>query len=303
MATADRIVVLRGGRSVAERRANETSKAELAELMVGRAVHRPVRDVVEHGEVVLEAIAVSVTIEGVDRLKAIDFRLRSGEVLGIIGVSGNGQTVLAKVISGLIQPSDGDLFIYGENAGALSVADVVKSGIGRIPEDRTGEGAIGEMAIWENAILERLPDYAKKGLVDRKAGIAFARKVIDMFDVRGGTPTTRFRLLSGGNMQKLILGRNLIEHPKILLAAQPARGLDEGAVAAVHERILEARRCGTAVLLISEDLDEVMALSDRIQAIVGGRLSPPVDADHADARMLGLMMAGSWTHEETAHAV
>ncbi len=303
MATADRILVLRGGRSVAERRAGETSKAELAELMVGRAVNRPVRDVVEHGKVVLEAIGVTVRIDGVDRLKSVNFRLRAGEVLGIIGVSGNGQTVLAKVISGLINPSEGDLLIYGVDVGSLDVADVVKSGIGRIPEDRTGEGSIGEMTIWENAILERLPDYAKNGLIDRKAGIAFAKRIIEAFDVRGGTPNSRFRLLSGGNMQKLIVGRNLIENPKILLAAQPARGLDEGAVAAIHERILDARRHGTAILLISEDLDEVMELSDRIQAIVGGKLSPPVDADHADARLLGLMMAGEWTHEETAHAV
>ena len=307
MATADRIVVLRGGKSVAERRASDTSKAELAELMVGRAVHRPTRDHVERGNTVLEAIAISVRIDGVDRLKAIDFSLHEGEVLGIIGVSGNGQAALAQMISGIIPPSQGDLLLYDKSVGNMSVADVVKSGIGRIPEDRTREGAIGEMAIWENAILERLDDYSRNGLVDRKAGIAFANDIIKAFDVRGGSATTRFRLLSGGNMQKLILGRNLIEHPKILLAAQPARGLDEGAVAAVHERILEARRKGTAILLISEDLDEVMALSDRIQAIVGGRLSPPINADHADARMLGLMMAGEWTHEttgaEASHAV
>ncbi|RVN38434.1 ABC transporter ATP-binding protein, partial [Sinorhizobium meliloti] len=126
---------------------------------------------------------------------------------------------------------------------------------------------------------------------------------IDAFDVRGGRPTTRTRLLSGGNMQKLILGRNLIDRPRILLAAQPARGLDEGAVAAVHERLLEARRAGTAVLLISEDLEEVMALADRIQAIVNGRLSPPIAADSASATKLGLMMAGEWNEEhEVPHA-
>ncbi len=296
MATADRIVVLRGGRSVAERRASETNKAELAELMVGRAVSRPVRDKVARGDKVLEAVGITVRIDGVDRLKSVDFDLHAGEVLGIIGVSGNGQAALAHMISGIVPPSEGDLLLYERSVGDMSVADVVKSGIGRIPEDRTREGAIGEMAIWENAILERLGEYSKNGLVDRRKAIEFAGEIIAQFDVRGGSPTTRFRLLSGGNMQKMILGRNLIEHPKILLAAQPARGLDEGAVAAVHERILEARRNGTAVLLISEDLDEIMELSDRIQAIVGGRLSPTIDADHADARMLGLMMAGEWSH-------
>ncbi|WP_377298284.1 ABC transporter ATP-binding protein [Rhizobium sp. SGZ-381] len=303
MAAADRIVVLRGGRHVAERRAKDTSKAELAELMVGRTVTRPVREASTPGEIVLEAAAVSVRAQGVDVLKAVDFRLRAGEVLGIIGVSGNGQGALAQLLSGTLARTSGDLMLFGTPVeDRLSVADVVASGIGRIPEDRNREGAIGEMAIWENAILERVADYSRRGLVDRKAGKAFASRIIDQFDVRGGTPTSRTRLLSGGNMQKLILGRNLINRPRILLAAQPARGLDEGAVAAVHERILEARRAGTAVLLISEDLDEVMALADRIQAIVGGRLSPPITAEEASAQKLGLMMAGEWQAEQT-HAV
>ena len=302
MSTADRIVVLRGGRRVAERLAAETSKAELAELMVGRTVTRPVREPSTPGDVVLEAAAVTVRVGGVDRLKAIDFRLRAGEVLGIIGVSGNGQANLAQLLSGTLAKTSGDLLLFGEAVGALSVADAVALGIGRIPEDRNKDGVIGEMAIWENVVLERLADFSKNGLVQRAAGLALAQRIIDQFDVRGGSPASRIRLLSGGNMQKLILGRNLINRPRILLAAQPARGLDEGAVAAVHERILEARRQGTAVLLISEDLDEVMALADRIQAIVGGRLSPPIPAEEASARRLGLMMSGEW-EQEVVHAV
>ncbi|MCF1445589.1 ATP-binding cassette domain-containing protein [Agrobacterium vitis] len=302
MSAADRIVVLRGGRRVAERKASETSKAELAELMVGRTVTRPVRESSTPGDIVLETAHLSVRKDGVDVLKAIDFRLRAGEVLGIIGVSGNGQGALAQVLSGTMPHTAGDLLVFGTPVENLSVADVVTAGIGRIPEDRNKEGVIGEMAIWENAILERLPAFSQHGLVNRKAGMEFARTIIEQFDVRGGTPASRIRLLSGGNMQKLILGRNLINRPRILLAAQPARGLDEGAVAAVHERILEARRAGTAVLLISEDLDEVMALADRIQAIVGGRLSPPINAEDANARKLGLMMAGEW-QAEVSHAV
>lgn len=304
MAAADRIVVLRGGKKVAERRKTETNKAELAELMVGRRVARPVREASTPGDIVLEAAGVTVRSGGIDRLKQIDFRLRSGEVLGIIGVSGNGQSTLAQLLSGTAKRTAGDLLLFGQPVGDLDVATVVQAGIGRIPEDRNKEGVIGEMAIWENAILERLPQFSRRGLVDRAAGMRFAREIIDGFDVRGGDPTSRIRLLSGGNMQKLILGRNLMEHPRILLAAQPARGLDEGAVAAVHERILAARRQGTAVLLISEDLDEVMQLADRIQAIVNGRLSPPVSAEEADARRLGLMMAGDWNRESgVAHAL
>jgi simple sugar transport system ATP-binding protein len=302
MSTADRIVVLRGGRHVAERKASETSKPELAELMVGRTVTRPVREAATPGKIVLEAAAVTVRSGGVDTLKAVDFRLRAGEILGIIGVSGNGQSVLAQLVSGTIPRTSGDLLLFDVPVDRLLVADVVAAGIGRIPEDRNKEGVVGEMTIWENAILERLSDFSHRGLVDQKAGMDFARRIIAQFDVRGGTPASRIRLLSGGNMQKLILGRNLINRPRILLAAQPARGLDEGAVAAVHERLLEARRAGTAVLLISEDLDEVMALADRIQAIVAGRLSPPIAADEADARKLGLMMAGEWA-AEICHAV
>jgi simple sugar transport system ATP-binding protein len=299
MAAADRVVVLRGGKVVAERRAAETSKAELAELMVGHRVARPVRDAHERGAPVLEAAAVSVRIDGVDRLKDVSFRLHAGEVLGIIGVSGNGQAALAGLLSGTLARSSGDILLYGEAIGDLSVADTVASGIGRIPEDRTREGAIGEMAVWENAVLERIdePRFSRHGLVDRSAAVAFAQAIVSDFDVRGGGPYTRTRLLSGGNMQKLILGRNLAERPRILIAAQPARGLDEGAVAAVHARILDARKAGTAVLLISEDLDEVIGLADRIQAIVGGRLSPPVSAGEVDARALGLMMAGAWKKE------
>lgn len=303
MAAADRIVVLRGGKSVAERKKADTDKAELAELMVGRAVQRPKRDHVTPGKVALEAIKLSLRRGGVDRLSDVDFHVREGEVLGIIGVSGNGQAQLAQIISGTVQRTGGDLLLFDEPLGDISVADTVAAKIGRIPEDRNHEGVIGEMAIWENAVLERLDQYTSNGLVTRAPAEAFAEKIIAEFDVRGGGARTRTSLLSGGNMQKLILGRNLIDQPRILLAAQPARGLDEGAVAAVHARILDARRNGAAVILISEDLDEVMALADRIQAIVGGRISPPATADEADARMLGLMMAGEWSEEGQKHAV
>lgn len=298
MATADRIFVLRGGKSVAERQVEQTNKSELAELMVGREVNRPVREVSEPGDVIFNASGVSVLQGGVERLKNVDFHVREGEVLGIIGVSGNGQATLAQLLSGTAKRSKGSMTFFSDEVGDLTVPEVVELGIGRIPEDRNHEGVIGEMAIWENAILERIPEFSKNGLVDRTAGMKFADEVIDAFDVRGATPTKRIRLLSGGNMQKLILGRNLLRQPRLLLAAQPARGLDEGAVAAVHERILNARKEGTGVILISEDLDEVLALADRIQAIVGGKLSPSVSAEDADARKMGLMMSGEWSDQE-----
>lgn len=300
MSAADRIVVLRGGKLVAERRASETSKAELAELMVGRRVARPTRHPGTPGDVVLSADNITVIEDGVTRLQDIGFQVRAGETLGIIGVSGNGQATLGRLASGLAVPVSGSLKLFGEAVTQFSPRKFVSMGIGRVPEDRNTEGAIGDLTVWENAVLERLhePQFSRKGLVNQNAGRRFAEKIIKDFDVRGGTPDSRIRLLSGGNMQKLILGRNLEESPLILVAAQPTRGLDEGAVAAIHARILEARQGGAAVLLISEDLDEILALADRVQAIVKGRLSPVLNADEADAQKLGLMMAGEWQQEE-----
>ncbi|SHG29979.1 nucleoside ABC transporter ATP-binding protein [Kaistia soli DSM 19436] len=292
LAAADRVTVLRGGKVVAERRASETTKDELAELMVGRRVARPHRESQAPGAIALRASGIDVGTT----LKAIDFEVRAGETLGIIGVSGNGQHTLVRLVSGLERPTAGQLELYGAPAPRPSPRGFVAAGIGRIPEDRHADGAVGEMAVWENAVLERVrePRFSAGGLVRRAAGRAFAREIIERFDVRGGSEDSPIRLLSGGNMQKLILGRNLAESPRILIAAQPTRGLDEGAVAAVHGEILAARRAGTAVLLISEDLDEILALADRVQAIVKGRLSPAIPVEQADPRRLGLMMAGSW---------
>ncbi|MCC4298362.1 ABC transporter ATP-binding protein [Aurantimonas coralicida] len=296
MAAADRVLVLRAGRMVAERATAATSNEELAELMVGRRVTRPVRAAAVPGNTVLAARDVSVTVGGAKRLSNVSFHLRERETLGIIGVSGNGQATLAHLVSGLVAPDAGGLSVLGEETSTLSPRDLVRRGVGRIPEDRNTEGAIGELAIWENAILERVRDapFSKGGFVRQSTARAFAADVIDRFDIRGGSADSRTRLLSGGNMQKLIFGRNLAGSLKVLVAAQPTRGLDEGAIAAVHGEILAARDAGAGVLLISEDLDEVLALADRVQAIVGGRLSEPVPIESLDARRLGLMMAGEW---------
>jgi len=296
LAAADRVVVLRGGKVVAERKAGATSREELAELMVGRRVARPHRESQPPGPVVMKAERVSVVSGGVRLLSEVSFEVRSGETLGIIGVSGNGQSALGRLVGGLAAPASGRFELFGQPAGPISPRDFVERGIGRIPEDRNADGAIGEMAIWENAVLERVGEarFSGSGFVRRAPARDFAAEIIRRFDVRGGGPDTATRLLSGGNMQKLILGRNLIDSPRILIAAQPTRGLDEGAVAAVHAEILAARRSGTGVLLISEDLDEVLQIADRVQAIVKGRLSPPIPIAEADPRRLGLMMAGAW---------
>ncbi len=296
MAAADRVVVLRAGKTVAERRTADTNRAELAELMVGRRVTRPIRDSRAPGASVLVADGVDVVEGGQRRLSDVSFAVKAGEVLGIIGVAGNGQAALGRLVTGLAVPDRGRLTLQGRDIGAATPGDFVAAGVGRIPEDRHAEGAVGEMTVWENAVLERVrePRFSRYGLVDRGAARAFAAGLIERFDIRGAGPDTRTRLLSGGNMQKLILGRNLAGSPLLVIANQPTRGLDEGAIAAVHAELLAARRAGAAILLISEDLDEVMALSDRVQAIVKGRLSRAVATDEADARTIGLMMAGIW---------
>jgi ABC-type uncharacterized transport system ATPase subunit len=296
MAASDRVTVLRSGRVVAERVTAETSPAELAELMVGRSVARPKRDAHAAGEPVVQARGLRVSSGGGAALDGIDFDVRQGEILGIVGVSGNGQAMLGRVLSGLARPDSGQLMFDGRDLGRFTPRVAVRLGLGRVPEDRHAEGAVGDLAVWENAVLERLREkaFSRFGFVRRAAGKAYAADLIRRFDIRGAGPDTRTRLLSGGNMQKLILGRNLAATPRFLLANQPTRGLDEGAIAAVHAELLAARAAGAAILLISEDLDEAVGLSDRIQAIVKGKLSAPVASEKADARTLGLMMAGVW---------
>ncbi|MCU0906490.1 MAG: ABC transporter ATP-binding protein [Rhodobacteraceae bacterium] len=302
MAASDRVVVLRGGRMVAERTTAATSPSELAELMVGRRVDRPVRTDHRIGAPMLVAEDVSVTEGGTTRLDAASFTVHAGEILGIVGVSGNGQGALGALLSGLAPPSAGRLTLDGQDVAHLGPRGLIRAGAARVPEDRHAEGAVGDMAVWENAVLERLrtPEFSTRGFVRRAAARAHAADLIARFDVRGATPDTRIRLLSGGNMQKLILGRCLATGPRFLLVNQPTRGLDEGAIAAVHAELLAARAAGAAILLISEELEEALALSDRIQAIVRGRLSRPIPAAQADARRLGLMMAGAWGDADAA---
>lgn len=302
MAASDRVTVLRGGRVVAERRTADTDRTELAELMVGRRVVRPVRQDQDPGEVVLALDRVEMTEQGRRLLDGVSLTVRAGEILGIVGVSGNGQAALGRLISGLARASAGTMRFLDAEGDGFSPRFLVEKGTGRIPEDRHAEGVVGDMTVWENSVFERIrdPRFSRAGIVSRSGCRQFANRLIERFDIRGAGPDTPARQLSGGNMQKMILGRNLASEPRLVIANQPTRGLDEGAIAAVHAELLDARGNGAAILLISEDLDEVLALSDRIRAIYRGRLSEPVSADAADARKVGLMMAGIWEDEHAA---
>ncbi len=302
LAAADRVVVLRAGQVVAERPTRGTTRGELAELMVGRRVVRPQREAVSVGRPVLRCENVELVERGRRLLDHVSLEVRAGEVLAVVGVAGNGQTSLGRLLSGLLRATSGRIELFGRPLRKLEPRALVAAGVGRIPEDRLAEGVIGEVSVAENVVLERLRErrFARFGFLRRGAALDEAARIIGRFDVRGAEPTTPVRLLSGGNIQKLILGRNLVREPRLLIANQPTRGLDEGAVAAVHADILEARSGGAGVLLISEDLDEVLTLADRVQAMVRGRLSAPIPAVEADAQRLGLLLAGLSDEAERA---
>ncbi|MGO1077683.1 ABC transporter ATP-binding protein [Inquilinus sp. CA228] len=303
LAISRRVVVLRAGRVVAERPTAGADRAALAEAMIGRAVPETRKRPAAPGAPVLALDGV--TLRGADgrpRLDGVSLELRGGEVIGIAGVSGNGQAALAGLVSGLARPDSGRVALFDHPAPVGSPAAMVAAGVGRIPEDRHRDGVVGDMAVWETLALEDYRDRAAQrwGLMRRGALRDRARRLIGAYDVRGPGPEARTRLLSGGNIQKLILGRVLERAPGLVLACQPTRGLDVGAVAEIHGRLLAARDRGAGVLLITEDLDEIFALSDRIAVIYRGRLTQPWPAEQLTIRALGLMMAGQ--EPELAHA-
>jgi general nucleoside transport system ATP-binding protein len=295
---ADRVVVLRAGRKVADRPAAGTDGALLAALMVGRAVATSRRTPCPPGPPLLVLDRVSVPAEeGRVGLDDASLTLRAGEIVGIAGVSGNGQAALAGLVAGTAPPSGGAATLAGKRLPS-SPREAVAAGVARIPEDRHREGIVPSLSVAENLVLESLssPQVQRRGVLRRDRIEARACKAIAAYDVRCPGPSAPIRLLSGGNIQKVILARALDRHPRLVLANQPTRGLDVGATADVHGRLLDARERGAGVLLISEDLDELLALSDRIAVLAGGRLSPAEPVEGVTLDRLGLLMAGRGAH-------
>ncbi|WP_417435510.1 ABC transporter ATP-binding protein [Hoeflea sp.] len=301
---SDRVVVLRGGKLAGERRTSDATRRELAELMVGGQL--PVNEIgpASPGACLFELRDVSTRSLGGAALKQISMQLRGGEITGLAGISGNGQAALAALIAGTLDAGEGEILVHGEAVDRWSPGAALDRGLGRIPEDRHATGMIGDMSVAENVISEayRSSRFSRFGFLDWKAAAAFANDIIKAYDVKCPSPDARVRLLSGGNMQKLILGRALDGDPDIILASQPTRGLDVGAVAYVHARLIEARDRGAAVLLISEDLDEIQTLSDRILVIHRGQLSKPSLRGELSVMELGELMAGHGHEERTSHA-
>jgi simple sugar transport system ATP-binding protein len=282
-----------------------TTQAELAQCMVGHAIQAPQRHPaasVGNAVCVLHHVSSGT---GRDRLEQVSLTLNSGEIVAIAGVSGNGQVALAELLCGTRQASSGQLTFMGQVMPA-DPARLVAQGVARIPEDRHAVGVIGDLPVWENAASERLhsPNFSFLGWVRRAVARLYAQCVIQAFDVRGAGASTATRSLSGGNMQKLILGRALLHpdntadaraltSPKLIVAHQPTWGLDIGAVAYIQAQLIAARDAGAAVLLISDDLDEVLTLGDRVAVMHAGRLSASRCAPDWSREAIGLAMAGA----------
>jgi len=294
---SDRITVLRDGRVSGETTPAETSKEELARLMVGRPVQlAPDKPDLSLGEVRL--LLEGLTVSGDRDTEAVDdfsLEVRSGEILGIAGVSGNGQRELAEAVAGLRPVMSGRVLVDGQDVTDAHPSRVRSAGLAYVPEERMRDGVIGEFTVAENVMLvehDRDP-YCRRGLLRLGRIAERAVDLVERFAVKTPSLETPTRNLSGGNIQKLILARELSGGPSVLLAAQPTRGVDIGAAEYIHRRLVEEQGRGTAILVISEDLEEVMALSDRIAVMFEGRLMGIVDRADVDVAHLGLMMAGS----------
>jgi simple sugar transport system ATP-binding protein len=297
MAVSDVVTVLRHGEVVARLKTKDTNPNELAEKMVGRKL--PHSEAMLEGEpsekAALEIRAVSAFGDkGVLALNNISFSVQAGEILGIAGVAGNGQTELAEVLTGMRKVASGKVLVQGRDLTNASPREMIKNGVGHIPEDRMGSGLVLDMSIAENLVLEvrNDPNYAKRLLIDNEQVRLNAKRLIEEYSISTGSVDAPARTLSGGNMQKAILAKVLSRSPKILIAAQPTSGLDVGATEFIKEKLKEQRRLGVGILLISSDLNEIMSLSDRIACFFEGKIMGILPAATAKIEEIGLMMGG-----------
>lgn len=300
---SNRVAVLRGGKLVAEVPAAGIGRDRLAELMVGRVVERPVRVRRAAGAVVLQLEHVfTPRVRGQGSLNDVSLAVRAGEIVAIAGVSGNGQEALADLCCGVVAASEGAVAIGGERMVADPRAWVARR-VARVPEDRHAVGVIGDLPVWENAVSERLhtPAFSRLGWIRRGPARRFARALVETHDVRLLGIDVPTRSLSGGNMQKLILGRALSvgdqvaagAPPVLIVANQPTWGLDVGAVAGIHGKLLAAAGHGAAILIISEDLDEIFAIADRVAVMYKGALGTARPVEQWTLAAIGLAMAGN----------
>ena len=296
LSLSDRVTVLRNGHVVKTVSTAESTKEGLARLMVGREVIMQVEHPeVTYGDVRLAVHGLSASGDsGLPALRGVDLEVRGSEILGLAGVSGNGQRELAEVVAGMRRSTSGHVFFDGTDVTGAPPGKLLDHGLSYIPEERMVDGTVRDFTVEENLILKdhHRPPYARGVFMNFRKIAAESDRLIKAFDIRTPSRHTPLKSLSGGNIQKLILARELSRNPRVLVAAQPTRGLDVSATEYVHRRLIEQRTAGTATLLISEDLDEILNLADRIAVMYEGRIMGIVERENVDVGQIGLMMAG-----------
>ncbi len=296
MAVADRITVLRLGRSVGTVRPKETDPQNLASLMVGRDVNLVVdKKQAAPGEPVLQVKdLIALDERGNPAVNGVSFEVQAGEVLGIAGVQGNGQTELVYALTGLRPAASGSVSILGADVSHATPRQITEKGVAHVPEDRQKHGLILSFPVSDNIALNTyyLPPFARGMNMQEQAIIATSEELVEQFDVRTPSVYVNVSALSGGNQQKVIIAREFSRPIKLLIASQPTRGLDVGSIEYIHSRIIQKRDEGTAVLVVSSELDEIMALSDRIAVMFKGQILDIVPAAGVTKEFLGLLMAG-----------
>jgi len=296
-AVADRCTVIRRGKYIGTVNVVDTSEKEMAQMMVGRQVSFKVdKKPCQPGSTLLKVDGVTVLNNSkVPALKEFSIEVRAGEIVGIAGVDGNGQTELVETITGLRKAESGKVWLKGKDITGLSIRERINEGLAHVPEDRQKRGLVLDYSVEENMVLEvyHKPPFSQKGLLDQEAIHSYAQKIMDQFDVRAAQGLdTLARSLSGGNQQKAIIGREIHLSPNVLIAVQPTRGLDVGSIEYIHKRLVEQRDVGQAVLLVSLELDEILNIADRIAIICNGELIGMVNANETNESEIGCMMAG-----------
>ncbi len=295
MDISDRVTVLRDGEVIGTRSTGSVTRQELVRWMVGRELAEPEARPVDPGPARLSVEGLhAMGDRGLEALHGVDLQVRAGEILGLAGVSGNGQRELSECLAGMRRASAGRILVGGRDITAASVDERIQAGVACVPEERMRDGAIKEFSVQENVFLH---DHSSRqfssGIFLRFGRMAaHAARVVADFSVKTPGLETPLKNLSGGNIQKLIMARELSRKPSVLIAAQPTRGVDISSTAYIHQRLLEQREAGTAILLVSEDLEEICALSDRIAVIYEGRIMGVVRRGEATRERLGLLMAG-----------
>lgn len=293
---ADRITVLRGGFAIKTLNAADTDQKELADLMVGRQLEakRMIEDDVEAGEVVLKLENVNaMNDKALPALKNVSLEIKGGEILGIAGVAGNGQKELSEVITGLRHVTGGSIHFKHDDITKESVKKIIDRNIAFVPEDRHGMGLANNLPATDNAILKiyRKKEYGLFLLNQKKIDEATTKMVKD-FEIKIPNIHCDVKLMSGGNLQKLILARETFSDPELIIAVYPIRGLDVGATDYIHKKLAEERKAGKAILLVSEDLEEIYKMTDRVAVLFDGEIMDTLDTKEADIKELGLLMAG-----------